>query len=167
MLAWGCGAPSPTPGKSHLRRMPLCRKQERRQERGWVLMPSFVCLDPAVPGVPRWELCTLWWKTKSCLLTPIGIGILRPANKSFIIPVNKDDPCAFSQVDLGLALGPNNRTQDEFQVFEPVIPDWASSMSSPWRKGSESPGPYDLWEPLRANSSSHGCQLLRKFYPTI
>ena len=27
--------------------------------------------------------------------------------KSSIIPVNKDDPYAFPQVDLGLALGPN------------------------------------------------------------
>ena len=64
--------------------------------------------------------------------------------KSSVIPADKDDPCALPQVDLGLALGPNNRTQGELQVFKPVIPDWASSTSSPWRKGSESPGPYDL-----------------------
>lgn len=83
-------------------------------------------------------------KTKSCLFTPIGIGILRPANKSFIIPVNKDDPCAFSPSRPGLALGPNNRTQDEFQVFEPVIPDWASSMSSHGGKDQKVLGPYDL-----------------------
>ena len=148
--------------------MPPCRKQDLRQERGWVLMPSFVCLEPAVPGIP--SLGTLYFMMKNKILfvyTHWNWDSKACKQKSFRIPVNKDDPYAFPQVDLGLALGPDNRTQGEFQVFEPVIPDWASSTSCPWRKGSESPGPYDLWEPLRANSSSHGCQLLRKFYPTI
>lgn len=66
MLAWGCEALSPTPGKSHLRRMPLCRKQEWKQERGWVLMPSFVCLDPAVPGILI--LGTLYFVMKNKIL---------------------------------------------------------------------------------------------------
>lgn len=165
MLAWGCWAPSPIPGKSHLRMMPLCRKQELRQERGWVLMTSFVCLDSAA-----YHLGTLYFVMKNKILFVYihwNWDSEACEQKSSVIPVNTDDPYALPQVDLGLALGPNNRTQGELQVFKPVIPDWASSTSSPWRKGSESPGPYDLWEPLRANSSSHGFQLLRKFHPTI
>ena len=84
MLAWGCWAPSPTPGKSHLRMMPPCTKQDLRQERGWVLMPSFVCLDPAVPGIS--SLGTLYFVMKNkkhVCLHPLELGLWGLQTKEF------------------------------------------------------------------------------------
>lgn len=106
-------------------------------------MTSFVCLDSAA-----YHLGTLYFVMKNKILFVYihwnWDSSEACEQKSSVIPANKDDPYALPQVDVGLALGPNNITQSGLQVFKPVIPDWASSKSFPWRKGSESPGPYDL-----------------------
>lgn len=58
-------------------------------------MASFVHMDPAVPGTKIWELCSYLIKNKTLFFTPFRVGILMLANKSSLIPVNKDNPYAF------------------------------------------------------------------------